>query len=103
MVAQNKNEFRKRDLVYTAGLWLISLILPDPHLPYRKEFIKKRDLVYLGALLLLPLILSDPLVYLMVLAGIYAILALGLSSTLSRRSKICCIPKNTLLRALETT
>jgi branched-chain amino acid transport system permease protein len=88
MVAQNKNEFRKRDLVYTAGLWLISLILPDPHLPYRKEFIKKRDFVYLGVLLLLPLILSDPLVYLMVLAGIYAILALGLSLFLGYAGQI---------------
>jgi branched-chain amino acid transport system permease protein len=88
MVAQNKNEFRKRDLVYTAGLWLISLILPDPHLPYRKEFIKKRDFVYLGALLLLPLILPDPLIYLMVLVGIYAILALGLNLFLGYAGQI---------------
>ncbi len=88
MVAENKNEFRKRDLLYTGGLWLISLILPDPHLPYRREFIKKRDFFYLGALVLLPLILADPLIYLMALAGIYAILALGLSLFLGYAGQI---------------
>jgi len=88
MVKEYKIEYRKRDILYTAGLWLISLILPDPHLPYRREFIKKRDFFYLGALLLLPLILSDPLVYLMVLAGIYAILALGLSLFLGYAGQI---------------
>jgi branched-chain amino acid transport system permease protein len=88
MVTKGKSEFRKRDLLYTGGLWLLSLILPDPHLPYRREFIKKRDFFYLGALLLLPLILSAPLVYLMVLAGIYAILALGLSLFLGYAGQI---------------
>ena len=88
MVKEYKITYRKRDIIYTAGLWLISLILPDPHLPYRREFIKKRDFFYLGALLLLPLILSDPLVYLMVLAGIYAILALGLSLFLGYAGQI---------------
>jgi hypothetical protein len=88
MVKEYKIEYRKREILYTAGLWLISLILPDPHLPYRREFIKKRDFFYLGALLLLPLILSDPLVYLMVLAGIYAILALGLSLFLGYAGQI---------------
>jgi branched-chain amino acid transport system permease protein len=88
MVARNKNEFRKRDLLYTGGLWLISLILPDPHLPYRKGFIKKRDFVYLGALLLLPLIWPDLHLYLMVLAGIYAMLTLGLSLFLGYAGQI---------------
>jgi len=83
-----KIEYRKRDILYTAGLWLVSLILPDPHLPYRREFIKKRDFFYLGALLLLPLILSDRLVYLMVLAGIYAVVALGLSLFLGYAGQI---------------
>ena len=81
-------EYRKRDILYTAGLWLVSLILPDPHLPYRREFIKKRDFFYVGALLLLPLILSGSLVYLMVLAGIYAIVALGLSLFLGYAGQI---------------
>jgi branched-chain amino acid transport system permease protein len=88
MVKEYKIEYRKRDILYTAGLWLISLILPDPHLPYRREFIKKRDFFYLSTLLLLPLILSDPLIYLMVLAGIYAILALGLSLFLGYAGQI---------------
>ncbi|MEJ2067741.1 MAG: branched-chain amino acid ABC transporter permease [Deltaproteobacteria bacterium] len=88
MVAQNRNEFRKRDLLYTGGLWLISLILPDPHIPYRREFIKKRDFVYLGALLLLPWIWPGLHLYLMVLAGIYAMLALGLSLFLGYAGQI---------------
>lgn len=75
--------------MYTAGLWLISLILPDPHLPYRKGFIKKRDFFYLGILLLLPWVWPDQhLYYLMVLAGIYAILALGLSLFLGYAGQI---------------
>ncbi len=54
----------------------------------RREF-RKRDLFYLGVLLLLPLVWSDPhLHYLMVLAGIYAILALGLSLFLGYAGQI---------------
>lgn len=54
----------------------------------RREF-RKRDLCYLGALLLLPLIWPDPhLHHLMVLAGIYAILALGLSLFLGYAGQI---------------
>ena len=45
--------------------------------------------MYLGALLLLPLVWPDPhLHYLMVLAGIYAILALGLSLFLGYAGQI---------------
>ncbi|MBW2038417.1 MAG: branched-chain amino acid ABC transporter permease [Deltaproteobacteria bacterium] len=89
MVEEYKIEYRKRDILYTAGLWLISLILPDPHLPYRREFVRKRDLFYLGAILLLPLIWSEPhFHYLMVLAGIYAILTLGLSLFLGYAGQI---------------
>jgi branched-chain amino acid transport system permease protein len=87
MVAENKNEFRKRDLFLTGGLWLISLILPDPHLPYRREFLKKRDFVYLGVLVLLPVIWPKSL-FLMGLAGIYAIVALGLSLFLGYAGQI---------------
>jgi branched-chain amino acid transport system permease protein len=73
-----QKEFRKRDLLYLVPLWLLSLIAPDPYLYHKKEF-KKKDLFYLGAICLAPLIWSDPHFYhLMVLAGIYAILALGL-------------------------
>jgi len=79
MVDNTKNQFRKRDLFYLAPLWLLSLIAPDPYLYHKKEF-KKKDLLYLGAICLAPLIWSDPhFHHLMVLAGIYAILALGLS------------------------
>jgi branched-chain amino acid transport system permease protein len=79
MVDAKKNGFRKRDFIYLVPLWFISLIAPDPYLYHKKEF-KKKDLFYLGAVCLAPLIWSDPhFQYLMVLAGIYAILALGLS------------------------
>jgi len=79
MVETKKNEFRKRDLFYLVPLWLISLIAPDPYLYHKKEF-KKKDLFYLGAIYLAPLIWFDlHFHHLMVLAGIYAILALGLS------------------------
>jgi branched-chain amino acid transport system permease protein len=89
MVKGHQSEFRKRDLLYTGGLWLISLILPDPHLPYRKELIKKRDFLYLGALLLLPLIFPNPhFYYVMVLAGIYAVLSVGLSLFLGYAGQI---------------
>ena len=73
-----QREFRRRDLFYLVPLWLVSLIAPDPYLYHKKEF-KKKDLFYLGAICLAPLIWSDPhFLHLMVLAGIYAILALGL-------------------------
>src|SRR4030065_1739528 len=79
MVDKTKKEFRKRDLFYLVPLWLLSLIAPDPYLYHKKEF-KKKDLFYLGAIGLAPLIWSDThFHHLMVLAGIYAILALGLS------------------------
>jgi len=79
MVEKKENEFRKRDLLYLAPLWFISLIAPDPYLYHKKEF-KKKDIFYLAAICLAPLIWSDShFHHLMVLAGIYAILALGLS------------------------
>ena len=88
MVDSNQKEFRKRDLFYVVPLWLLSLILPDPYFHYRKDF-GKRALYYLGALLLFPLILPDPhLHYVMVLAGIYAIVALGLSLFLGYAGQI---------------
>jgi branched-chain amino acid transport system permease protein len=75
----SKGDFRKRDLFYLVPLWLLSLIAPDPYLYHKKEF-KKKDLYYLGAICLAPLLWSDPhFLHLMVFAGIYAILALGLS------------------------
>jgi len=79
MVETKKSEFRKRDFFYLVPLWLLSLIAPDPYFYHKKEF-KKKDLFYLGAIGLAPLIWSDShFHHLMVLAGIYAILALGLS------------------------
>jgi len=87
MVTRHPHEFRKRDLLITGGLWLISLILPDPHLPYRKEFLKKRDFLYLGILVLLPLLWPQS-IFLMGLAGIYAICALGLSLFLGYAGQI---------------
>jgi branched-chain amino acid transport system permease protein len=87
MVDKTK-EFRKRDLFYLVPLWLLSLIAPDPYLYHKKEF-KKKDLFYLGAIGLAPLIWSDPhFHHLMVLAGIYAILALGLSLFLGYAGQI---------------
>jgi branched-chain amino acid transport system permease protein len=75
----SQSDFRKLDFLYLVPLWLISLIAPDPYLYHKKEF-KKKDLFYLAALLLAPLIWSDShFHHLMVLAGIYAILSLGLS------------------------
>src|SRR5512143_1398763 len=74
-----QTRFRKRDLFYLVPLWFISLIAPDPYLYHKKEF-KKKDIFYLAAICLAPLIWSDShFHHLMVLAGIYAILALGLS------------------------
>jgi branched-chain amino acid transport system permease protein len=75
----SQTRFRRRDLFYLVPLWLISLIAPDPYLYHKKEF-KKKEVFYLAAICLAPLIWSDPhFHHLMVLAGIYAILALGLS------------------------
>ncbi len=74
-----QREFRKRDIIYLVPLWLLSLIAPDPYLYHKKEF-KKKDLFYLGAICLAPVLWSDPhFHHFMVLAGIYAILSLGLS------------------------
>jgi branched-chain amino acid transport system permease protein len=87
MVTRQQHEFRKRDLLATGGLWLISLILPDPHLPYRRELIKKRDFFFLAVLVLLPIIWPSSL-FLMGLAGIYAIVALGLSLFLGYAGQI---------------
>jgi branched-chain amino acid transport system permease protein len=87
MVTRHPHDFRKRDLLATGGLWLISLILPDPHLPYRKEFLKKRDFFYVGVLILLPLIWPGS-IFLLGLAGIYAMVALGLSLFLGYAGQI---------------
>jgi len=77
-MVEEKREFRKRDFIFLVPMWLLSLIAPDPYLYHKKEF-KKKDLFYLGAICLAPLIWSDPhFLHLMVLAAIYAILALGL-------------------------
>lgn len=90
MVDSNQHEFRKRDLLYVLPLWLLSLILPDPHLDLRQEArFRKRDLFYAGALFLFPLVWPSPrLHYVMVLAGINAILALGLSLFLGYTGQI---------------
>jgi branched-chain amino acid transport system permease protein len=91
MVKSNQKEFRKRDFFYLVPLWLLSLIVPDADdlYSYRSKEFKRRELYYLGALLLLPLIWPDPhLHHLMVLAGIYAILALGLSLFLGYAGQI---------------
>lgn len=79
MVDTKKSEFRKRDILYLLPMWFLSFIAPDPYLYHKKEF-KKKDLLYLGVICLAPLIWSDShFHHLMVLAGIYAILSLGLS------------------------
>lgn len=91
MVVIDHKEFRKRDFLYVVPFWLLSLIVPDPHLDHlRKESrFRRRDLFYLGALLLLPLIWPDThLHHLMVLAGINGILALGLSLFLGYAGQI---------------
>jgi branched-chain amino acid transport system permease protein len=73
-----RREFRRRDFFYLVPLWLLSLIAPDPYLYHKKEF-RRKDLYYLVAICLAPLVWPDPhFHHLMVLAGIYAILALGL-------------------------
>ena len=82
MVDLKKEEYRKRDLLYVVPFWLLSLIVPNAEdlYSYKRKDFKRRDLFYLGALLLFPLIWNDLHVHhVMVLAGIYAILALGLS------------------------
>src|SRR4030042_6014454 len=77
-MVEKKKEFRRRDFFFLVPLWLLSLIAPDPYLYHKKEF-RKKDLYYLVAICLGPLIWPDPhFHHLMVLAGIYAILALGL-------------------------
>ncbi len=90
MVDPVHKEFRKREILYSVALWLLSLILPDPQLHYRKEYrLRKRDLFYFLVILLLPLIWSDLHVHhLMILAGIHAILALGLSLFLGYAGQI---------------
>lgn len=91
MVDSHKKEYKKRDFLYLAPLWLLSLIVPDAEdiYSYRRKEFRKRDLWYLGALVFLPLIFSDPhFHHLMVLAGIYAILALGLSLFLGYAGQI---------------
>jgi branched-chain amino acid transport system permease protein len=83
-----EQEFKKRDLLYVGPLWLLSLILPNP-VPHRKKEFQKRDLFYLGILLVLPLIWTDShFHHLMVLSGIHAILALGLSLFLGYAGQI---------------
>lgn len=81
MVDQIHKDFRKREILYSIGLWFLSLILPDPQLHYRREYrLRKRDLFYLGIILSFPLVFPDPhFHHLMVLGGIHGILALGLT------------------------
>jgi branched-chain amino acid transport system permease protein len=91
MVDSDQKEIRKRDFLYVIPLWLLSLIVPDADdlYSYRSKEFKRRELFYLGALLFLPLIWRDPhFHHLMVLAGIYAILALGLSLFLGYAGQI---------------
>ena len=90
MVDQVHKEFRKRDLLYSGALWLLSLIIPDPQLHYRREYqLRRRDLFYLLTILLLPLIWNDAhFHHLMVLAGIHGILALGLTLFLGYAGQI---------------
>jgi len=90
MVNQVHKEFRKRDLFYSVALWLLSLIIPDPQLHYRREYhFRKRDLFYLLTILLLPVVWSDShFHHLMVLAGIHGILALGLTLFLGYAGQI---------------
>jgi branched-chain amino acid transport system permease protein len=91
MVDSDQKEFRIRDFLYVIPLWLLSLIVPDADdlYSYRSKEFKRRELFYLGTLLFLPLIWRDPhFHHLMVLAGIYAILALGLSLFLGYAGQI---------------
>jgi len=90
MVDSDKKDFRKRDFLYVIPLWLLSLIVPDADdlYSYRsKEF--KRETLLSGGSFASPLIWRDPhFHHLMVLAGIYAILALGLSLFLGYAGQI---------------
>ena len=91
MVDSNNKEFRKRDFFYVVPLWLLSLIVPDADdlYSYRSKEFKGRELFYLAAVLVLPLVWRDPhFHHLMVLAGINAILALGLSLFLGYAGQI---------------
>lgn len=84
----SKNEFRKRDLFYVVPMWLLSLVLPNP-VPHRKREFQKRDLIYLAILVVLPLLWRDfHFHHLMVLAGMNAISALGLSLFLGYTGQI---------------
>ena len=91
MVDSSKKDYRKRDYLYLLPLWLLSLIVPDAEDLYsyqRKEF-KRRDVFYLGIFLILPLVWNDlHFHHLMVLAGVNAILALGLSLFLGYAGQI---------------
>jgi branched-chain amino acid transport system permease protein len=91
MVDSDQKRFRKRDFLYVVPLWLLSLIVPDADdlYSYRSKEFKRRELIYWGTFLLLPLIWRDPhFHHLMVLAGIYAILTLGLSLFLGYAGQI---------------
>lgn len=91
MVDSDKKQIRKRDFIYVIPLWFLSLIVPDADdlYSYRSKEFKKRELFYLAVFFLLPLIWRDPHFYhIMVLAGIYAILALGLSLFLGYAGQI---------------
>lgn len=91
MVDLNNKEFRKRDFFYVVPLWLLSLIVPDADdlYSYRGKEFKRRELFYLGVVLVVPLIWRDThFHHLMVLAGINAILALGLSLFLGYAGQI---------------
>jgi branched-chain amino acid transport system permease protein len=91
MVDSDQKRFRKRDFLYVIPLWLLSLIVPDADdlYSYRSKEFKRRELIYWGVFLLLPLIWRDPhFHHVMVLAGIYAILALGLSLFLGYAGQI---------------
>jgi branched-chain amino acid transport system permease protein len=75
----DQSRFRKKDFLLLGPMWLLSLILPDP-LPRWRRRHPKRDLFYLLVIIVLPLVWSDPhMHHVMILAGIHAILALGLA------------------------
>jgi len=69
-------------------MWLLSFVLPNP-VPHRKREFQKRDLIYLATLVTLPFLWNDShFHHLMVLAGVNAILALGLSLFLGYTGQI---------------
>ncbi|MCX8118795.1 MAG: branched-chain amino acid ABC transporter permease [Desulfobacterota bacterium] len=90
MVESIHKGFKKRELFYSFGLWLLSLLIPDPQLHYRREYrFRKRDLLYLMGLTALPMIWPDPhVLHLLVLAGIHGIVALGLGLFLGYAGQI---------------